>query len=123
MTVVPGGASVLRSGIPRYPGRRQRPGPALDAWADDHGVHLYFIETGQPTQNAYIESFNGRYREECLNRHWSTSIREARKSIGGWRVDYNAERPHEPLEIPDPGGVRRRADLRQNAMDATACAT
>ena len=75
---------------------------------------------GKPTQNAYIESFNGRYREECLNQHWFTSIGEAREIIEDWRVDDNMERPHEPLEIPDPGGVRRRAALRQNAMGAAA---
>ena len=51
-------------------------GWAMDGWADDHGVQLYFIDPGKPTQNAYIESFNGRYREECLNQHWFMSIRD-----------------------------------------------
>ena len=87
-------------------------GRALDGWADDHGVQLYFIDPGKPAQNACIESFNGRYREECLNQHWFTSIGEAREIIEDWKIDYTTERPHEPPEISDTGGVRRRAPLR-----------
>jgi putative transposase len=77
-------------------------GRALDGWADDHGVQLYFIDPGKPTQNAYIESFNGRYREECLNQHWFTSIGEAREIIEEWRIDYNTERPHSSLKYQTP---------------------
>ncbi len=77
-------------------------GRALDAWADDHGVQLYFIDPGKPTQNACIESFNGRLREECLNQHWFTSIGEARSIIEGWRIDYNTERPHSSLKCKTP---------------------
>lgn len=77
-------------------------GRALDGWADDHGVQLYFIDPGKPTQNAYIESFNGRYREECLNQHWFTSIGEAREIIEEWRVDYNTARPHSSLKYQTP---------------------
>jgi putative transposase len=77
-------------------------GRALDGWADDHGVQLYFIDPGKPTQNAYIESFNSRYREECLNQHWFTSIREAREIIEDWRIDYNKERPHSSLKYQTP---------------------
>ena len=83
-------------------------------------MQLYFIDPGKPTQNAYIESFNGRYREECLNQHWFTSIGEAREIIEDWRIDYNTERPHEPLETSETGGFRRRAALRQGAMGAAA---
>ena len=74
-------------------------GRALDGWADDHGVQLYFIDPGKPTQNAYIESFNGRYREECLNQHW---FGEAREIIEDWRIDYNTERPHSSLKYQTP---------------------
>lgn len=77
-------------------------GRAMDGWADDHGVQLYFIDPGKPTQNAYIESFNGRYREECLNQHWFTSIGEAREIIEEWRIDYNTERPHSSLKYQTP---------------------
>ena len=77
-------------------------GRALDAWADDNGVQLYFIDPGKPTQNAYIESFNGRFREECLNQHWFTSIGEAREIIEDWRIDYNTERPRSSLKYKTP---------------------
>jgi len=77
-------------------------GRALDAWAHDHGVHLYFIDPGKPTQNAYIESFNGRFREECLNLHWFSTLEEAQAIIEEWRVDYNEARPHSSLRYQTP---------------------
>ncbi len=77
-------------------------GRALDAWADDHGVQLYFIDPGKPTRNAYIESFNGRFRDECLNQHWVTSIGEARDIIENRRIDYNTQRPHSSLKYQTP---------------------
>ena len=73
-------------------------GRALDSWADDNGVQLYFIDPGMPTQNAYIESFNGRFREECLNLNWFTSLAEAERIIEDWPVDYNRNRPHTAFE-------------------------
>ena len=77
-------------------------GRALDGWAHDHGVRLWFIDPGKPTQNAYIESFNGRFREECLNLHWFTSLAEAQRIIENWRVDYNENRPHSSLKYQTP---------------------
>mgnify|MGYP000067067794 FL=1 len=77
-------------------------GRALDGWADDHGVQLYFIDPGKPTRNAYIESFNGRFREECLNQHWFTGIGEAREIIEDWRIECNTERPHSSLKYQTP---------------------
>jgi putative transposase len=67
-------------------------GRALDAWAGENGVQLYFIDPGKPTQNAYIESFNGRFRDQGLNHHWSISIADARKSskTGGAMTMQNA---------------------------------
>lgn len=70
---------------------------ALDAWAHGRGVKLAFIQPGKPTQNAYIESFNGRFRDECLNDHWFTTLYEARVLIEAWRKDYNLNRPHSSL--------------------------
>ena len=70
---------------------------ALDQWAYQNGVQLKLIEAGKPTQNAYIESFNGRFRDECLNDHWFTSLAEARIRISSWRRDYNEHRPHSAL--------------------------
>ena len=72
-------------------------GKALDRWAYDRGVGLHFIEPGKPVQNAYIESFNGKFRDECLNEHWFSSIPEAQAIIEAWRVDYNTVRPHSSL--------------------------
>lgn len=77
-------------------------GRAMEAWAADHSVELYFIDPGKPTQNAYIESFNGRLREECLNLHWFTSLDEAQAIIEDWRVDYNDRRPHSSLGYRTP---------------------
>jgi putative transposase len=72
-------------------------GRALDAWAYAHGIRLHFIDPGKPNQNAYIESFNGRLRDECLNEHWFFSLGHARHTIEAWRQDYNAVRPHSAL--------------------------
>jgi putative transposase len=70
---------------------------ALDAWAHRAGVKLHFIRPGKPTENAYVESFNGRFRDECLNENWFTNLVEARTKIEIWRRHYNEERPHSSL--------------------------
>jgi putative transposase len=72
-------------------------GQALDVWAYQQGVKLHFIEPGKPVQNAFIESFNGKMRDECLNEHWFLSLGEARETIEAWRRDYNEVRPHSAL--------------------------
>lgn len=93
---------------------RQRPeritldnGPELtsqwfDQWADRNGIELDYIEPGKPVQNAVMESFNGRFRDECLNSHWFTSLTDARWAIEAWRIDYNQERPHSSLGYRTP---------------------
>jgi len=70
---------------------------ALDAWAYANGIELHFIQPGKPVQNAFVESFNGRFRDECLNEHWFFSLNEARTVIEDWRIDYNEYRPHSSL--------------------------
>lgn len=75
---------------------------ALDAWADDHGVQLCFIDPGRPTQNADIERFDDRFRDECLSRHRFTSIGEAHRIIEDWRIDCNTERPQSSLKYRTP---------------------
>lgn len=70
---------------------------ALDQWAYEKGIHLQFIDPGKPQQNGYIESFNGRLRDECLNEHWFLSLPHAKRTIEDWRVDYNLNRPHSSL--------------------------
>lgn len=62
------------------------------AWAHEKGVALRLIEPGEPNQNAYVESFDGRLRDECLNEHWFPTLLHARTSIESWRRDYNEER-------------------------------
>jgi len=70
---------------------------ALDQWAHKRGVRLRFIDPGKPVQNAFIESFNGRFRDECLNEHWFLSLADARRIVEDWRFDYNQNRPHSSL--------------------------
>lgn len=70
---------------------------ALDAWAYEHGVTLEFIQPGKPIQNAVVESFNGRMRDELLNQHWWRTIDEARRAVAAYREDYNHVRPHSGL--------------------------
>jgi putative transposase len=66
----------------------------LDAWAYEVGGTLSFILPGKPVENAYIESFSGRFRDESLNEHWFVSMRNARRLIDEWRIEYDIERPH-----------------------------
>ena len=77
-------------------------GKALDAWAYQRGVKLAFIRPGKPVENAYIESFNGRFRDECLNENWFLTLEYARGIIEKWRIDYNNERPHSSLGYLTP---------------------
>jgi len=72
-------------------------GQALDFWAHRHGVAISFIQPGKPVQNAFIESFNGRLRDECLNESYFTSLSDAHLTIEAWRKDYNETRPHSSL--------------------------
>jgi len=77
-------------------------GQALDQWAYTHGVELVFIEPGKPQQNAFIESFNGKFRDECLNEHWFLSLAEARSITAQYRWTYNNDRPHSALGNQTP---------------------
>jgi putative transposase len=77
-------------------------GRELDRWAYENGVRLFFIDPSKPMQNGFIESFNGRFREECLDQCWFTSLAEARRVIEAWRLDYNLHRPHTSLRMRTP---------------------
>jgi len=79
---------------------------AMDRWAATSGVKLHFIQPGKPTQNAYIESFNGRFRDECLNENWFASLADARRRIEDWRKDYNENRGHSSLGRLTPAQYR-----------------
>ena len=90
---------------------------AFMAWASSHGIRHILIEPGRPMQNGYIESFNGKFRDECLNEQWFETLHQARLVIGSWRQDYNEVRPHGTIGRIPPA---RFAELhRQRAGDAT----
>jgi len=81
-------------------------------WAYQRGITLRLIEPGKPNQNAYIESFNGRLRDECLNEHWFPNLLQARAVIETWRREYNGERPKKVL-----GGMTPEAYAKHLAED------
>ncbi len=79
---------------------------ALDAWAYWNKVELDFSRPGKPTDNAFIESFNGHFRQECLAQHWFTSLADAQATLDLWREDYNNTRPHSSLADQPPAHFR-----------------
>ena len=85
---------------------------ALAAWAKDSGVRLHFITPGKPTENGYIESFNGKFRDECLNLNWFQDLADSRVMIEDWRTDYNRDRPHSSLGYLTP--LEFKQDLHRN---------
>jgi putative transposase len=87
-------------------------GRAVDQWAYAHGVALHFIDPGKPVQNAFIESFNGKFRDECLNQNWFVSLDDARRIIEAWRMDYNTARPHSSLGYLTPEEFAAQATKR-----------
>ena len=88
---------------------------AFMAWAHGHGIQHILIEPGRPMQNGYIESFNGKFRDECLNEQWFETLHQARSAIATWRQDYNEVRPHSSIGRMPPA---RFAELhRQRAGD------
>jgi putative transposase len=94
-----------RGGLPEAMAMGNGPefaGRALDEWTYQKGICLLFISSGKPIENAFIESFNGRFRDECLNEHWFTGPGDARRTIESWRVDCNEERPHSSLGDSTP---------------------
>jgi putative transposase len=88
-------------------------GQVLDAWAYRSNVQLSFIRPGKPNENAYIESFNGKFRDECLNEHWFITMAQARRSIESWRIEYNTERPHSSLGDLTPEEFAERSLARK----------
>ena len=75
---------------------------AFMAWAEKRGIDLRFIQPGKPNQNAFVESFNGKFRLELLNTHWFSTLDDARRAIETWRTDYNDVRPHSSLDETPP---------------------
>ena len=99
-------------------------GQVLDAWAYSTHVQLSFIRPGKPNENAYIESFNGKFRDECLNEHWFITMAQARRSIENWRIEYNTERPHSslgdltPEEFAERGLAREKERVHLSTADS-----
>lgn len=81
---------------------------AFISWAQAHGVQHILIQPGRPMQNGYIESFNGKFRDECLNEHWFQTLPQARSEIAAWRKDYNEVRPHSSLGRIPPAEFAQR---------------
>jgi transposase InsO family protein len=92
---------------------------AMLTWAHARGVQLFLIEPGKPNQNAYIESFNGRFRDECLNEHWFTSLRHAKVIIDTWRREYNEERPKKSLGGLTPAAYAKTLALKSKSVTLT----
>jgi putative transposase len=94
-----------RRGLPRQ--IRSDNGPeflsrAVDQWAYEQGLQWHTIQPGRPMENGYVESFNGRFRDECLNENWFINLADAREKIAQWKQDYNEERPHSSLQYRTP---------------------
>ena len=107
-----------RRGLPRQ--IRSDNGPeflsrVLDQWAYEHGIEWHYIQPGRPMENGYVESFNGRFRDECLNENWFGDLAEARHTIEAWRQDYNQARPHSAL------GYRTPEEFATQNAAATGC--
>jgi len=107
--------SIVLDNGPEFAGR------TLEAWAYANTLTLCFIRPGKPIENAYVESFNGKFRDECLNEHWFVSLADAQAQIEAWRVDYNTVRPHSALDDQTPHqfaestvGARRPRPARLN---------
>jgi len=93
---------------------------AFMGWASKHGINHLLIEPGRPMQNGYIESFNGKFRDECLNEQWFESLHQARTTIAIWRKDYNEVRPHSSVGRIPPAQFaelhrQRAGDVAQNS--------
>jgi len=74
----------------------------LIGWCEEKKINLVHIQPGKPMQNGYVESFNGRLRDECLNANWFLNLGDAKRKVENWRREYNEERPHSSLDYRTP---------------------
>jgi putative transposase len=96
-------------------------GKALDAWAYRRGIKLQFIRPGKPVENCFIESFNDKFRGECLNENWFLSLLEAQRIIEAWRCDYNEARPHSALNDLTPmEWIRNQQKMAETSTEITS---
>ena len=82
---------------------------AMRFWSERSGAALNFIQPGKPTQNAFVESFNGKFRDSCLNQHWFRGLADVRRIVDDWRHHYNHERPHSSLGYSTPAERAKQA--------------
>lgn len=105
----------VERGLPEAIGIDQGPeftSKALTKWALDNGVSLHYASPGDKNENAFFESFNGRLRDECLNMHWFSNLKDAREIIEDWRIHYNQRRPHTSLGGMTPTKFAETKGLR-----------
>jgi putative transposase len=88
-------------------------------WCEEHGITLVHIQPGRPMQNGHVESFNGRFRDECLNANWFVNIMDAKQKIECWRREYNGERPHSSLAYRTPSEYAAICSELTSRMAAT----
>lgn len=89
-------------------------------WCHEKGVKWDYIQPGKPYQNGYIESFNGKIRDECLNENWFTSLKEAKRLVEEWREEYNEHRPHSSLGWKTPNEVAKNKELCKEKLTGTS---
>ena len=89
------------------------------AWCEERGITLIHIQPGRPMQNGYVESFNGRLRDECLNASWFLNVVDAKEKIERWRVEYNSDRPHSSLAYRTPAEFAKTCSELTSRMAAT----
>ena len=89
---------------------------AILRWQEERRVAWHYIAPGKPQQNGFVESFNGRFRDECLNEHLFRNYAEARRIIEEWRIDYNTQRPHTSLGGLTPAAFATQARTGQNSI-------
>jgi len=92
----------------------------VDLWAYHHNVRIDFSRPGKPTDNAFIEIFNGSLRDECLNLHWFDNLAEAKRLIEVWRIDYNVSRPHMGIGNIPPKEYALQVELLEQKIGSDA---
>ena len=85
-------------------------------WCEERQITLLHIQPGKPMQNGHVESFNGRFRDECLNHNWFTTLADAKEKIERWRMEYNGERPHSSLAYRTPEEFAKACSELTNRM-------
>ena len=89
------------------------------AWCEQNSLKVHYIQPGKPVQNAHAESFNGRFRDECLNANWFLNLTDAKRKIEHWRQEYNADRPHSSLAYRTPEEFAKAFSELTSRMAAT----